>query len=152
MTQPDSATREALEEKLVQVRKRLEELPREERRLVEGYRKGFYADFMMREEMERVRNEQATSEERRRELEGQLARLDRALSYQGQVGALAQRLTKGLNAMDFAQRRELLRLLVDEVVYADGQVTIKTIIPVEERRLRPIPQRVRGAGPYGGVL
>ncbi len=57
LTQPDSATREALEEELALVRKRLEELPKEERRLVEGYRKGLYADFVMREEMERVRGE-----------------------------------------------------------------------------------------------
>ncbi|MDP6511232.1 MAG: zinc ribbon domain-containing protein [Dehalococcoidia bacterium] len=38
--QPDSATREAMEEELAHVNSRLEELPKEERRLVEGYRKG----------------------------------------------------------------------------------------------------------------
>ena len=42
---------QALEEELAQANKRLEELPREERRLVEGYRKGLYAEFMMRQEM-----------------------------------------------------------------------------------------------------
>ncbi|MFC1935946.1 recombinase family protein, partial [Chloroflexota bacterium] len=126
LTQPDSATRETLGEELAQIRNQLEELPKEERRLVEGYRKGLYADFMMREEMERVRNERASAEERRRELERQLAHLDKALSYQGQVRELAQRLSQGLEVMDFQQRRELLRLLVDEAVYddAEGKVTI----------------------------
>lgn len=100
LTQPDSTTREALEEELTQVRKRLEKLPKEERRLVEGYRKGLYADFMMREEMDRVRSEQTSAEERRRELERQLAHLDKALTYQGQVQVLAQRLTQGLETMD----------------------------------------------------
>jgi hypothetical protein len=33
---------------------------------------------------------------------------------------------------------------VDEVVYDDGQVTIKTIIPVGDGQLRPISQRVCG--------
>ncbi|MDP3063844.1 MAG: recombinase family protein [Chloroflexota bacterium] len=153
LTRPDSATREALEEELARVRKRLEELPREEQRLVEGYRKGLYADFMMREEMERVRSERTSAEERRRELERQLARLDRALSYQGQVEALAQTLTQGLEAMDFQQRRELLRLLVDEIIYDDGRVTIKTIIPLggspDKVQLYPVPQGGQGDGRKG---
>ncbi|MDP3061810.1 MAG: recombinase family protein, partial [Chloroflexota bacterium] len=152
LTQPDSTTREALEEELAQVKKRLEELPKEERRLVEGYRKGFYVDFMMREEMDRVRSEQTSAEERRRELERQLAHLDRALSYKGQVEQLASRLSEGLDQMGFVERRELLRLLVDEVVYDEGQVTIKTIIPLggnDERRLRPVPQGGQGDGRKG---
>ena len=143
LNQPDSATREVLEEEMAQVKRRLEELPEEERRLVEGYRKGLYADFMMREEMERVRSEQTSVEERRRELERQLVHLDKALSYQGQVQELAQRLTQGLEVMDFQQRQQLLRLLVDEIVYDDWQVTIKTIIPLQERQLHLYP---RGPG------
>lgn len=48
-----------LEEELMQVNKRLQALPQEERRLVEGCHKGFYADFMMREEVERLRAEKS---------------------------------------------------------------------------------------------
>ncbi len=144
LTQPDSATREALEQELAHVRKRLNDLPKEERRLVEGYRKGFYPDFMMLEETGRIHEEHAAAEERRRSLEIQLARLDQALSYRGKVKDMALRLGQGLDQMDFAQRRELLRLLVDEVVYDDGQVTIKTIIPLDgEPQLRPT---ARGLG------
>ena len=146
LTKPDSTTREALDEELEHLRKRLDGFPQEERRLVEGYRKGLYPDFMMREEMERLHADQAAAEERRRELERQLAHLDRALSYQGQVEELAQRLSQGLEAMDFQQRRELLRLLVDEAIYDNGKVTIKTIIPLNERRLHPVPQWACGAG------
>jgi site-specific DNA recombinase len=137
------------------VKRRLEELPKEERRLVEGYRKGFYADFMMREEMERIRSERSTAEERQKELGLQLSRLGRALSYRGQVEEFARRVSQGLDQMDFVQRRELLRLVVDEIVYDDGQLTIKTIIPFGERQLHPIPQRPRGKGSaysYRGVL
>jgi len=43
--------------------------------------------------------------------------LAQALSHQGQVQALAKRLTQGLEVMDFQQRRELLHLLVDEIIY-----------------------------------
>ena len=142
LTQPDSATRQALQEELGLLSQRLNALPKEERRLVEGYRKGLYADFMMREEMEHVKQEQVTAEQRRRELETQLARLDRALSYRGQAEELANRLRQGLDTMEFAERRELLRLLVDEVVFDDGRLTIRTILPLEQ--LHPIPGRVGG--------
>ncbi|MDP3062509.1 MAG: hypothetical protein Q8O40_04750 [Chloroflexota bacterium] len=112
--------------------------------------KGLYADCMMREEMERVRCEQTSAEERRRELERQLAHLDRALSYQGQVQKLAYRLSQGLEAMEYHQRQELLSLLVDEIIYDDGRVTIKTIIlfdsSADEVRLRPVPQGGQGGG------
>ena len=144
LTQPDSATRVGLEEELSQLRERLERLPKEERRLVEGYRKGFYADFMMREEMERIMQERASAEERCLELETRLAHLERAMSYQGQVEEPAERLSHGLDNMDFTECRELLRLLVDEVAYDDGDVTIRTIIPIEQ--LHPIPRRVRVPG------
>jgi site-specific DNA recombinase len=144
LTRPSSITRETLGEELARVKKRLEELPKEERRLVEGYRKGFYADFMMREEVERVHSEQAAAEARRRELETQLARLDKALGYRGQVEDLARRLSQGLDQMSFAERRELIRLLVDEVIYDDGKVTIKTIIPVDQCKLHPVAEGARG--------
>jgi len=135
LTHPDSATRETLGQELAQVTKRLEELPKEEQRLVEGYRKGLYADFMMREEMERVGRERATAEERYHELNRQLAHMDKALSYQGQIEELAQRLSASFEVMSFNERREVLHLLVDEVVYDNGQVTIKTIIPLGNGQL-----------------
>ena len=153
LTQPDSASRQALEEELAQVSRRLEKLPKEERRLVEGYRKGFYSDVIMRDEMGQVQQEQAAVQERMRELQRQLAHMDRALNYQGQVEDLTVRLRQGLDSMGFSERRELLRLLVEQVVYEDGQVTTRTILPLEQ--LHPIPQWLRGTGPthpHRGVL
>jgi len=109
-------------------------------------------DFMMREETERLRQEQDATEERRRELQRQLSHLDKALTYQDCIQEFAHRLSQGLDRMDFTQRRELLRLLVDEVVYDDHQVTIKTIIPLgsagpaDEVQLYPVPQGGQGDG------
>ena len=40
---------------------------------MEGYRKGLYPDYMMREEMDRVSRERAAAEQSSRELETQLA-------------------------------------------------------------------------------
>ena len=142
LTQPDSPSRQALEEEMAHVSRRLERLPKEERRLVEGYRKGFYSDAIMRDEMGQVHQEQSAAQEGMRELQRQLAHMDRALNYQGQVEDLTVRLRQGLDSMGFSERRELLRLLVEQVVYEDGQVTIRTILPLEQ--LHPIPQGARG--------
>ncbi len=44
--------------------------------------------------------------------------------------SLAKRLSQGLDLMGFEGRRELLRLLIDEIVYDDGGgMTIKAILP-----------------------
>ena len=42
-------------------------------RLIEGYRKGLYTDFMMREDMEAIQKELTELEKRKDELERQLA-------------------------------------------------------------------------------
>ena len=142
LTRPTSVTREALEEELAQTKKRLNSLPEERRRLVEGYRKGLFADFMMRAEMERVQGEQSAAEGRCSELETQLVHLDKALTFRGQIEKLARTLSRGLDQMTFTERRELIRLLVDEIIYDEGNVTIKTIIDPAKCQLYPVSQRV----------
>lgn len=132
---PESGTREVLCEELSQIKDRLLNIPKEQRKLVEGYRKGYYPDFMMREETERVEEEKSNAEQRRMELERQLERLERANDYKGQVEDLANRLSQGLDVMGFGERRELLRLLIDEIVFEEGRVSIKTILPLG--RLHP---------------
>ncbi len=143
LAQPNSTTRETLELELVQLSKRLADLPNEERRLVEGYRKGLYADFMMREEMDCVHKEYADAKKRGDELKQQIQRLDKAIRYRDQIEAMAKRLSQGLDTMGFTERRELLRLLVDGIIYDNGEVSIKTIIPLEEHQLHPAAREVR---------
>ena len=149
LSDPDSGTNEAISEELSQLEARLENIPKEQKRLVEGYRKGYYPDFMMREETERVEKEKLAAEQRLRELQQQLDRLERASGYKDEAVALAKRLNEGLGAMGFEERRELLRLLIDEIVYDDGgSMIIKTILPLG--RLHPAPQE--GDLGRGGTL
>ena len=68
LSEPESGTREVISEELTQLRVRLENIPKEQRKLVEGYRKGYYPDFMMREEADRVEKESLNAEQRLREL------------------------------------------------------------------------------------
>jgi len=143
LSEPDSGTREAMSEELSHLKVRLENLPKEQKKLVEGYRKGYYPDFMMREETERVEKEKLDTEQRLSELQQQLERLERASGYKEEVEALAERLNQGLDIMGFEDRRELLRLLIDEIVYDDGGgMTIKTILPLG--RLHPASREGTG--------
>ncbi len=68
LSDPESGTNEAINEELSQLKVRLENIPKEQKRLVEGYRKGYYPDFMMREETERVEKEKLDAEQRLKEL------------------------------------------------------------------------------------
>jgi hypothetical protein len=101
---------------------------------------GLYADFMMREDMEQIQKEGADLEKRRAELERQLAQRFLTESQEAQVRSLAERISSGLNNLDFAGKQQLLRLLVEKVIYADQHVEIRTIIPLGEQ-LHPIHRR-----------
>ncbi|HEU65632.1 MAG TPA: hypothetical protein ENN57_03070, partial [Chloroflexi bacterium] len=104
---------------------------------MEGYRKGLYADFMMREDMERIQKEQGELEKRKNELERQLAQRQLTQSQEARIRSFAKKIGRGLNNLDFAGKQELMRLLIERVLY-DGQgVEIQTIITLGEQ-LHPI--------------
>jgi hypothetical protein len=133
----NSQTKEILERDLQLCRARLKAIPDEQRRLVEGYRKGLYADFMMREDMEQIQKEQNELEKRKSELERQLTQRRLTESQEERIRSFARKIGTGLNTQDFAGRQELLRLLIEKVLF-DGQVVeIQTIITPSEQ-LHPI--------------
>ena len=97
---------------------------------MEGYRKGLYADFMMREDMELIQKEQAELEKRRAELERQLAGRFLTQNSEAQIRSLMEKISIGLDNLDFTGKQELLRLLVEKVFYDGQSVEILTIIPL----------------------
>ncbi len=133
----NSQTKEILERELQLCQTRLKAIPDEQRRLVEGYRKGLYADFMMREDMELIQKEQCELEKRKAELERQLAQRFLTENQEAQIRSLAEKLSLGLNNLDFAGKQELLRLLIEKVLYNVHSIEIQTIIPLGEQ-LHPI--------------
>ena len=140
LAQPDSESRQIIVEEMSRLKVKASKLPVEEGKLVEGYRKGLYADFMMREQMQSIKSEREAIQHRVGELEGRLSRIDRAQDYAWQAEAFARRISVGLDNMGFQERRELLRLVVDEIVYDDGDLTINTIIPTVP--LHPVPREL----------
>ena len=107
---------------------------------MEGYRKGLYADFMMREDMELIQKEQGELEKRKAELERQLAGKLLTQNNEEQVRSLMEKISIGLDNLDFTGKQELLRLLVEKIFYNGQNVEILTIIPLGEQ-LHPIHRR-----------
>lgn len=130
-TKDDSETKRFLEEELTRCRERLEALPRERKRVISGYRKGLYADFMVREEMESIDQEQKELEKHRAELEKRLSQIALLEGQETKIRNLVERIRENLDRLDFAQRQELLRLLIVDIVVSDQKVHINTIIPLE---------------------
>ncbi len=136
----NSQTKESAERELQLCEKRLKVILEEQKRLVEGYRKGLYADFMMREDMEVIQKEQAEIEKRKSELVRQLSQRNISENQEVQIRRLMEDISKGLQHLDFPGRQELLRLLIDKVTYSGQGVEILTIIPPREQ-LHPIQRR-----------
>ena len=136
----NSQTKQILERELQLCGTRLKAIPEEQRRLVEGYRKGLYADFMMREDMEHIQKEEVELEKRKAELERQLAQRFLTENQEAQIRSLAEKISLGLNNLDFAGKQELLRLLVEKIIYNEQGIEIQTIIPLGEQ-LHPIHRR-----------
>ncbi len=145
LQEPGTPTRLALETELELLGKRSRELPQEEDRLIGGFRRGLFEEAGVRRELGRIGDEKAAIEARQRELQRQVELHRQASALASSVTGFAARMNRGLERMAFDQQRELLRLLVEEVVvYDEGQLTIRTILPVTP--LYPTSQGVRGRG------
>lgn len=128
----ESETRRFLETELVWCQERLDSLPQEKRRLVEGYRKSLYPDFMMKEEMEKLNQEHTQLEKRQSELQDRLSQMTLLENQEEKVRSLVDRLSGNLKRLEFPQKQELLRLLVVNITVKGHQAQINTIIPVGE--------------------
>jgi site-specific DNA recombinase len=72
-------------------------------------------------------------EEQRRHLEAQAAgQVDVAAQVQG-AEAFCRRVQAGLTGASFAQRRQLVELLIDRVVVTDDEVEIRYVVPTSPR-------------------
>ena len=106
-------------------------------RLVEGYRKGLYTDFMMREDMEAIQKELTELEKRKDELERQLAQRNITEYQEAQLRSFVSKIGAGLDHLDFKGKQELPRTLIDKVLYNGRNIEIQTIVP-PRGQLQPI--------------
>jgi site-specific DNA recombinase len=104
-------------------------LERQQGRLLEVY----LAEIIGRDEFERKHQEVTRTQQG---LTHQLRQLEAQAHQQVNVAALAhgidtfcRRLGPTLDTLTFAQRRQLVELLIDRVIVTDGQVEIRYVVP-----------------------
>ena len=124
-----SPTRETAEMERRAISKRLEAIPGEQDRLVEGYGKGLIPDDGMRARMESLKAEREALRERLAGLEHRLQRLVVTGKQESQALAFAEQVRSGLEHLTFAEKQQLLRLLVEDVMCYPGKAVVHTIIP-----------------------
>jgi hypothetical protein len=119
----------ALQARRHTLRKALAEVERQQARLLEVY----LAAIIGREEFDRKHQELTQTQHG---LAQQLRQLELQAQQQIDVAALAQgieafchRIGPTLDHLTFAQRRQLVTLLIDRVIVSDGQVEIRYVVP-----------------------
>ncbi len=111
------------------IRQALGQLERQQQRLLDAY----LAEVIALAELERKRQE---LDRRHATLTAQQRQLDAAAGQRLELRAVAdgieafcQTIRAGLTTATFAQRRQLVELLIDRVVVTDGEVEIRYVLP-----------------------
>jgi site-specific DNA recombinase len=120
---------QALQARRKTIQDALAQLDRQQARLLDAY----LAEIIGRDEFERKRQEVQQTQngltQQLRQLDAQAQRqIDVATLAEG-ISTFCQRIQPTLNRLDFAQRRQLVELLIDCVIVTDGQVEIRYVLP-----------------------
>jgi site-specific DNA recombinase len=120
---------QALQERRQTLLGAINQLKRQQARLLDVY----LAEVISRDEFERKRRELSQAQnglnQQLRQLEAQARKqLDLAAMADG-VKSFCQRVQASLTQMNFAQRRQLVELLLDSVLVYNGEVEIRYVIP-----------------------
>jgi site-specific DNA recombinase len=120
---------QALQAKHNTVRQALVRLERQQERLLEVY----LAEIIMRDEFERKRQEltqtQNGLQQQLRQLECQAKKHIEILGLADNIQEFCQRIQSTLDDLNFEQRRQLVKLLIDRVIVDDENVEIRYVIP-----------------------
>jgi site-specific DNA recombinase len=108
-------------------------------RLVDAYQRGALKVDELKVRRERLEAMRGETEARRHELQAQSLNESRNSRLGEDLAAFAATLREGLDALAFADRERLVRLLVERVVVKDDRVTIEHAVPLSGRfsGLRP---------------
>jgi len=114
------------------VQQALAQLARQEERLLAAY----LAEVIALPELERKRQENAQQQQalhtQLRRLEAQVAKRIEVTTIAAAIETFCQRIQQGLAQATFAQRRQLVELLIDCVIVSDEQVEIRYVIPTSQ--------------------
>jgi site-specific DNA recombinase len=116
--------------------RKLTTLQREEQRLIDAYQASVIdlADLKVR--CERIAEERMRMEARLAALKQQQEETERQVSLTATLEEFCQNIRAALHTPSFATKQRILRLVVDQIVVADEQITIKHVVPLSDVRLQ----------------
>jgi site-specific DNA recombinase len=113
-----------------------ESLERQRERLLEAYLAEAIELSTFKGKDGELRQRQQDLWAQEREIEAQSQRREEISVLARSISEISQRLRAGLEEATFAQRRQLVELLIDRVVVTNGEVEIRYVIPTSEASLK----------------
>jgi site-specific DNA recombinase len=107
----------------------LAQLERQQERLLDVYLAGIIARAEFERKHHDLTSQQESLRQQQRQLHAQAQQQLDVVKLSQNITALCERLVPTLEQLDFAQRRQLVALLVDCVIVSDEQVEIHYVIP-----------------------
>jgi site-specific DNA recombinase len=116
--------------------RKLTTLRREEQRLIDAYQASVIdlADLQVR--CERIAEERTRMEARLAALKQQQEETNQQVVLMATLEEFCQNIRAALDTPSFATKQRILRLVVDQIVVTDEQITIKHMIPLSDVRLQ----------------
>ncbi len=107
----------------------LEQVRREEERVLEAYRQAIITPSQLSQELSRLRSRTSTLEARNAEL-GRDDAGPAPAEVQKSVEQYCRLVSRRLDEMDTGEKQRLLRLLVEEIIFEGDRIRIRGIIPL----------------------
>src|SRR6266851_30955 len=114
--------------------RKLTTLQREEQRLIDAYQASVIDLADLKGRCERIAEERMRMEARLAALKQQQEETERQVSLMATLEEFCQNIRAALDTPSFATKQRILRLVMDQIVVADEQITIKHVIPLSDVR------------------
>lgn len=112
-----------------QLQQGIQQLVRQVERVGDAYQAGAMPLAEYRQRRQRLDDQRSALERQRQQLEAQVDQHQVLMQVMTAIDAFCQRVQQGLAHATFAQRRQLVELLIDRVIVTDGAVEIHYVIP-----------------------
>ena len=118
------------------LQRKLTALQHEEQRLIDAYQASILELADLKVRCERLAEERSRVETRLAALRHQQQEQEQQLSLTATLEEFCQHIRAALDTPSFATKQRILRLVVDQIVVTDEQITIKHMIPLSDVRLQ----------------
>jgi site-specific DNA recombinase len=138
-----------LDAQLGRLDRKAEAAQAEHRRLVDCYQAGLIELVELQRRVKELDTRRRAITEQRHALADQHDALAKNNRLRQRVGAFAERVLAALDGLDFSQRQQLLRLVVEEVRVSGWNVEIRLRIPLDDHPNGDPPRSPSPPGPSG---